>query len=82
MCSGVLVCSGISMNRFISYFVTSNLGLSGPGSFRPVSFRPIFGMGRFGLGKWVALALGRFGPGSFWPESIETNKVQIFTTPA
>ena len=27
-------------------------------------------MGRFGLGKWVVLALGGFGPGSFRPKSI------------
>ena len=58
-----------------------------PGRFGPESFRPgHFGLGRFGrfLG-WVVSALvggsfrpifgvSRFGPGSFRPKSIQTNK--------
>ena len=57
-----------------------------PGRLGPESFRPgRFGLGRSDLGRWVVSALvggsfrpifgmSRFGPGSFRPKSIQTNK--------
>ena len=52
---------------------------------RPGSFQPIFGVGSFGLGRLVVSTLvgglfrpffgiSRFGPVSFRPKSIQTNK--------